>query len=379
MKHELLLACLILSITLAISACGSDDRESADYIGIESAKGIALRSAGLSSDQAEFTTAGLDKKDDIFYYQICFSSDGNEYEYAIDALTGVVIQEAFDSGIPVLADGGGNPSDSSMISGANLDNLNLESGSGSSPGSDPDEAYGTSQASGSNQSQDTGNTPGANQSQVPGSLSGSNQSQTTGNPSESNHAQVPGSPSGSAQTQTPGSNSGSSQPQSPAPYPSFAQPPANTGTGTIDEQQARDIAITHSGISSQDISKIEVKQDDDDVVTLYKVKFRTNSNNEYEYKIDRSSGRIISFDHDLDDHNLPAPQEGAARIDQSQAMAAVLARVPGASNSDISIKLEEDDGRLEYKGRIKYDGMEYKFKLDAYSGALTEWEAEPED
>ena len=54
MKHEHLLACLILSITLAISACGSDDRESADYIGIESAKGIALRSAGLSSDQAEF-------------------------------------------------------------------------------------------------------------------------------------------------------------------------------------------------------------------------------------------------------------------------------------------------------------------------------------
>lgn len=175
-----------------------------------------------------------------------------------------MIQGPLDSGIPVLADGGGNPSDSSMISGANLDNLNLESGSGSSPGSNPDEAYGTSQASGSNQSQDTGNTPGANQSQVPGSLSGSNQSQTTGNPSESNHAQVPGSPPGSAQTQTPGSNSGSSQTQSPVPNPGFAQPPANTGTGTIDEQQARDIAITHSGISSQDISKIEVKQDDDD-------------------------------------------------------------------------------------------------------------------
>ena len=34
---------------------------------------------------------------------------------------------------------------------------------------------------------------------------------------------------------------------------------------------------------------------------------------------------------------------------------------------------------MEYKGRIRYDGMEYKFKLDAYSGALTEWEAEPDD
>lgn len=282
MKHKYLPACLVLSITLALSACGSDAREAADYIGIDSAKGIALKSAGLSPDQAEFTTAGLDKKDVIFYYQICFSSDGTEYEYAIDALTGVVIQGPLDPGIPVLADGGSNPSGSQQI-------------------------------------------------QSPGSLPGS------------------------------------------------TQPPDNTHTGTIDEQQARDIAITHSGISRQDITQIEVKQEDDDGIALYKVKFKTSGSNEYEYEIDRYSGRIISLEHDLDDYNQPSPPGATARIGQAQAMDSVLARVPGASNSDISIRLEEDDGRLEYKGRIRYDGMEYKFKLDAYSGALTEWEAEPDD
>ncbi len=282
MKHKYLPACLVLSITLALSACGSDAREAADYIGIDSAKGIALKSAGLSPDQAEFTTAGLDKKDGIFYYQICFSSDGTEYEYAIDALTGVVIQGPLDPGIPVLADGGSNPSGSQQI-------------------------------------------------QSPGSLPGS------------------------------------------------TQPPDNTHTGTIDEQQACDIAITHSGISSQDITQIEVKQEDDDGIALYKVKFKTSGSNEYEYEIDRYSGRIISLEHDLDDYNQPSPPGATARIGQAQAMDSVLARVPGASNSDISIRLEEDDGRLEYKGRIRYDGMEYKFKLDAYSGALTEWEAEPDD
>ncbi|MGP8309913.1 PepSY domain-containing protein [Enterocloster aldenensis] len=282
MKHKYLPACLVLSITLALSACGSDAREAADYIGIDSAKGIALKSAGLSPDQAEFTTAGLDKKDGIFYYQICFSSDGTEYEYAIDALTGVVIQGPLDPGIPVLADGGSNPSGSQQI-------------------------------------------------QSPGSLPGS------------------------------------------------TQPPDNTHTGTIDEQQACDIAIIHSGISRQDITQIEVKQEDDDGIALYKVKFKTSGSNEYEYEIDRYSGRIISLEHDLDDYNQPSPPGATARIGQAQAMDSVLARVPGASNSDISIRLEEDDGRLEYKGRIRYDGMEYKFKLDAYSGALTEWEAEPDD
>ena len=203
MKHKYLPACLVLSITLALSACGSDAREAADYIGIDSAKGIALKSAGLSPDQAEFTTAGLDKKDGIFYYQICFSSDGTEYEYAIDALTGVVIQGPLDPGIPVLADGGSNPSDPSRISGTNPEESDLNSGSG--------EAYDASQAS--------------------------------------------GSPSGSA------------------------QPPANTDTGTIDEQQARDIAITHSGISSQDITQMEVKQEDDDGIVMYKVKFKTSGSN----------------------------------------------------------------------------------------------------
>ena len=323
MKHKYLPACLVLSITLALSACGSDAREAAEYIGIDSAKGIALKSAGLSPDQAEFTTAGLDKKDGIFYYQICFSSDGTEYEYAIDALTGVVIQGPLDPGIPVLADGGSNPSDSSRITGTTQEESNLNSGSG--------KAYDASQASGGYQSQDSGILSGSQQAPSPGSLTGS------------------------------------------------TQPPSNTDTSTIDEQQARNIAITHSGISSQDITQIEVKQEDDDGIALYKVKFKTSGSNEYEYEIDRYSGRIISLEHDLDDYNQPSPPGATARIGQSQAMDAVLSRVPGASNSDLSITLEEDDGRLEYKGRIRYDGMEYKFKLDAYSGALTEWEAEPDD
>lgn len=173
--------------------------------------------------------------------------------------------------------------------------------------------------------------------------------------------------------------SGSQQAPSPGSLTGSTQPPSNTDTSTIDEQQARNIAITHSGISSQDITQIEVKQEDDDGIALYKVKFKTSGSNEYEYEIDRYSGRIISLEHDLDDYNQPSPPGATARIGQAQAMDSVLARVPGASNSDISIRLEEDDGRLEYKGRIRYDGMEYKFKLDAYSGALTEWEAEPDD
>lgn len=50
--------------------------------------------------------------------------------------------------------------------------------------------------------------------------------------------------------------------------------------------------------------------------------------------------------------------------------------MPGASGDDIMLHLKEDDGRMEYEGRLIYDNMDYEFKIDAYSGNLTEWEAE---
>ena len=39
-------------------------------------------------------------------------------------------------------------------------------------------------------------------------------------------------------------------------------------------------------------------------------------------------------------------------------------------------KLDYDDGRTEYEGKIIYGGMEYEFTINAATGAVTEWEAE---
>ena len=61
-------------------------------------------------------------------------------------------------------------------------------------------------------------------------------------------------------------------------------------------------------------------------------------------------------------------------------MELVLAQVPGASRSDIrEFETDSEDGRTEYEGKIRYDGMEYEFEIDAYSGAFRSWEAEQLD
>ena len=41
-----------------------------------------------------------------------------------------------------------------------------------------------------------------------------------------------------------------------------------------------------------------------------------------------------------------------------------------AKESDVLLYLDEDDGRLEYKGELIFDNMKYEFKIDAYSGGL---------
>lgn len=50
--------------------------------------------------------------------------------------------------------------------------------------------------------------------------------------------------------------------------------------------------------------------------------------------------------------------------------------MPGATDKDIRLQLDRDDGKLLYEGKIVYQGMEYEFEIDAYSGAILEWDAD---
>ena len=53
-----------------------------------------------------------------------------------------------------------------------------------------------------------------------------------------------------------------------------------------------------------------------------------------------------------------------------------LERVPGATEQDIRIELDYDDGQYKYEGDIIYDQKEYDFEIDANSGTFLEWSEE---
>lgn len=92
-RRRQLAAPAVLAAFLAsamIAGCGQKQED--DYIGLNAATEAAFRDAGVTAAEASVSTAGLDKRDGTFFYQVNFSAGGVEYQYAVDAVTGVVIE-----------------------------------------------------------------------------------------------------------------------------------------------------------------------------------------------------------------------------------------------------------------------------------------------
>ena len=66
----------------------------------------------------------------------------------------------------------------------------------------------------------------------------------------------------------------------------------------ISADRAKQIALSHAGVSGASFKK--VKLDTDDGVRVYEIEFKVG-NVEYEYDIDASSGAIISSSSEIDD------------------------------------------------------------------------------
>lgn len=143
----------------------------------------------------------------------------------------------------------------------------------------------------------------------------------------------------------------------------------------ITEEEARQIALAHAGLNADQVTFLKSKLDFDDGRRTYDIEFYTANYEEYDYEIDAVTGEIVSCDYDAEGYAPPAT--GTTTITADRAKEIALAEVPGATVSDIyEFELDRDDGRLEYEGTIWYNGVEYEFTIDGYSGAIRKWEAD---
>ena len=157
-------------------------------------------------------------------------------------------------------------------------------------------------------------------------------------------------------------------------------PSTNASTGTVDEAKAQEIALAHAGVKAADATITKSKLDYDDGRQVYEIEWYANGA-KYDYEIDAATGKIVSYDYDAESYTPSQSTNTNAnanvKISEATAKQTALARVSGATEKDIyEWKLDYDDGRPEYEGKIIYGGTEYEFTIDANTGAIIEWDME---
>ena len=174
-------------------------------------------------------------------------------------------------------------------------------------------------------------------------------------------------PTDSTQLDTPASGA-TSTPAQTAPSTN-----TNTSTGAVDKAKAQEIALAHAGIKVADATITKSKLDYDDGRQVYEIEWYANGA-KYDYEVDAATGEIVNSGYEA---QTVVGTGSSATVSEATAKQTALARVSGATEKDIyEWKLDYDDGRPEYEGKIIYGGTEYEFTIDATSGTVTEWDAE---
>ena len=164
---------------------------------------------------------------------------------------------------------------------------------------------------------------------------------------------------------------------STAPTTAHTSAPASaqnaTGIGTVDEAAAQKIALEHAGVKAADATIIRSKLDYEDGRQVYDIEWYAGGA-KYDYEIATDTGEIISSAYE---EKTVGANSNNVTVSEADAKKTAIDRVSGATDKDIyEWKLDYDDGRPEYEGKIIYGGTEYEFTIDAATGSIIEWDAE---
>ena len=155
----------------------------------------------------------------------------------------------------------------------------------------------------------------------------------------------------------------------------------------IGTDKAMDIAVAAFGkASTAKMAYSEVDPELDESPAHYEVEIRSQSGEEFEYKIDAYTGVILESKREAADGTeapVVQPSNPADSGDIGYAKAKSIAlNHAGVSESkayDMDIELDDEDGRLIYEVEFKSGNMEYDYKIDASSGAVLKHESELDD
>ena len=350
-------------------------------ITIEQAKEIALKHAGLTMDQVSFLESENDVDNGLEKYDIQFSHDGKEYDYEISLVDGSIIQ--YDNEIETRNGENNNKANS-------VNNKQEADASVSS----------TSATQNSTQS-NTSNISVEKAKEIALSHAGLSSNQVTFVQAKSEYEhgiqkyEIEFYCNGTEYDYDINATNGQilsydhdmehgSIPTTPS-APSNNNSSSSNTTTQISAEKAKEIALSHAGVSSSQVAFIQVKTDYDHGVQKYEVEFYCNGT-EYDYEINAANGQILSYDYDME-HNYTPPTATPPSNNQSNSSATSQISVEeakqialshaGLASNQVTFKkaqLHFDDGIQQYEVEFYYNHMEYSYEINASNGAIISYE-----
>ena len=389
-KAAVSIACLVvilvtLGICIAMVYAGSGGQTAENSaIGSENAQKFAFADAGIDPVSAQAVQVKYSRFQDGFVYEVEFVAGDTEYEYKINAEDGSVVKKEQktvagpeDSGaLPptvtleraretALADAGITREEATFTEveqdldgGVSVYEFKFYAGN-------MEYEYEISAQTGEVYSKKTTTYVGQ-------SVGGATRPSLSPAPAKPDATPAPVQPT-PAPTQSP---------VTAAPQPT-SQPTQPGGRLYIGVDSARAAALSDAGLSADQVRFTQVHMDYEGGVAVYELEFFT-STHEYEYKINAQTGAVYSRSVDAVStfsgaHHPEQHNSGANCISADAARSAALRHAGCAADQVVFTKTElaSDGGAAIYEIEFYHDGVEYELELDAATGAVLNYSAEP--
>ena len=180
------------------------------------------------------------------------------------------------------------------------------------------------------------------------------------------------SSSAGQQETTPVNSSDATTPVQETTPASSSNAVQSAASGEITEEEAKAIAFQNAQVAPEAVTAIRVKKDIDDGISVYDVEFYVQ-NKEYDYEIQAADGAILSVDYEVEE-DFQTSANTAGVISEAEAKQIILGRLPEATEQNIYIRLDTDDGIQEYEGEVVVNNTKYEFEINAQTGEITNWE-----
>ena len=192
-------------------------------------------------------------------------------------------------------------------------------------------------------------------------------SQTGGNAPQTDNSSSPANNGNTPQTnQNPGQASSEDQ---------------NSKASYISEEQAKNAALSHAGVSANAITAYESDLDREHGIMVYDIDFKCEGF-EYDYEIDAATGSVLKNQKERDDDYIPAQSGGSqtsggsgSYIGEASAKEIAFTHAGVAANTvyEYESDLDDEHGKMIYEIEFKSGNYEYEYEIDAVSGSVLKY------